>query len=112
MDALRRGSSRNHKRFSVQKIVSYQEDGKNFLTLTVDLGLGGMRIKTHSTLPAGDRQPFNVVLGTDSIRVTGRIVHNGTLGGRQKVAGIQFVGLSGHGMQLLKDYIGILEELQ
>lgn len=112
MDAGRRRSNRNHKRYSVQKIVSYQEDGKNFLTLTVDLGLGGMRIKTHSTLPAGDRQPFDLVLGTDSIRVLGRIVHNGTLRGRQNVAGIQFMGLSDHERQLLKDYLGNLEGLQ
>lgn len=112
MDAPRGRSNRNHKRYSVQKIVAYQEDGKNFLTLTVDLGLGGMRIKTHSTLPAGKYQPFNLVLGSDSVRVTGRIVHNGTLRGRQKVAGIQFMGLSRHGRQSLKDYLGTLEELQ
>lgn len=112
MDAPRRRSNRNHKRYSVQKIVSYQEDGKNFLTLTVDLGLGGMRIKTHSSLPAGKRRPFKLVLGTDSIRVAGRIVHNGTLLNRQKVAGIQFMGLSRQGRKLLKDYLGTLEELQ
>lgn len=112
MDAPRRRSNRNHKRYSVQKIVSYQEDGKNFLTLTVDLGLGGMKINTHSTIPEGYRQPFDLVLGTDSIRVMGRIVHNGPLRGGQKVAGIQFMGLLGHERQLLKDYLGNLEELQ
>lgn len=94
----------------MQKIVSYREDGKNFLTLTLDLGLGGMRIKTHSSLPARKRQPFNLVLGTDSIRVMGRIVHNGTLRGKQKVAGIQFMGLSPHERKSLKDYLGTLEE--
>jgi hypothetical protein len=112
MDAPRRGSNRNHKRYSVQKIVSYQEDAKNYLTVTVDLGLGGMKIKTHSTLPAGKRQPFNLFLGADSIRTTGRIVHNGTLRGRQKVAGIQFMGLSRQGRKLLEDYLGTLEEAQ
>ncbi len=109
MDAPCRHSNRNHKRYLVQKIVSYQEYGKNFLTLTVDLGLGGMKIKTHSTLPTGKCQPFNLVLGIDSIRVPGRIVHNETLPGKQKVAGIQFMGLSRHGRQLLKDYLGTLE---
>ena len=96
----------------MQKIASYQEDGLNFLTLTVDLGLGGMKIKTHCSLPAEEDRTFNLFLGNHSIQFRGKIVHNGNLPGKQKVAGIQFMGLSRHGRKLLKDYLGTLEDLQ
>jgi len=54
---------RAHPRYLVHKIVSYTHGGKDFLTLTVDLGLGGMRINTHFPLPKDEFLNFRLVLG-------------------------------------------------
>ena len=54
---------RSHQRYPINKIISYRHKCKHFLTLTLDLGLDGMKIKTHRYLPEGEYLDFKLVLG-------------------------------------------------
>jgi hypothetical protein len=83
------------KRYPVHKVVSYTHGQKQLLTLTVDLALGGMKIKTHEKLPKNERLNFNMVLGTKSISPEERVVYSKSLPGKQRVSGIQFLGFPG-----------------
>jgi hypothetical protein len=102
---------RSHPRYPLNKIVSYCHEGESLLTLTLDLGLGGMKIKTHLPLPKDKRLEFKLVLGTDSISPKGRIAYSRFIPGHQMVSGVEFIELSEREQVLLENYLGTLEEL-
>lgn len=101
---------RLHQRYQGHKIVSYIHGQKHLLTLAVDLGMGGMKIKTDYTLPKNERLRFTMVLGNGSISSKGRIVYSRTLSGGQHVSGIQFLGLSRRDSALLRTYLTAVKE--
>ena len=94
---------RSHQRYSIPKIASYRHEGKSFLTLTMDLGLGGMKIKTPHKLPEGEQLDFKLVLVNDSISLKGKVVYSGSLRDRESVSGVQFIRVSERAHSLLKD---------
>jgi hypothetical protein len=101
---------RIHPRYPVQKIASYQYRGKDHLTLTVDLGLGGMKIRTHERLSEEEHLDLRLVLGRDSIRMRGRIVYSQFLPEKAGVSGVQFVEISDQSQTALADYLGTLDQ--
>lgn len=103
--------TRGHRRHSVHRIASYRHGGKRFLTVTLDLGLGGMKIRTHHYLPEGEHLDFRLVLGSESIWLRGRIVYSRILSDQESVSGVEFVELSGQDHAALQDYLSTLEEL-
>lgn len=103
---------RGYPRYPVQRIASYHYGGRRFLTLTLDLGLGGMKIKTNYHLPEGEHLDFKLVLGDRSIWVKGRIAYSGFFTDKQSVSGVQFVELSSQADTILRDYIANSEELR
>ena len=100
---------RSHPRHSVQKIVSYQHEDRSVLTLTLDLGLGGMKIKTQDPLPRGQCLDFKLVLGAGSISPVGRIAYSRVLPNQQVVSGIHVIELSKEDHALLGNYLATLE---
>jgi hypothetical protein len=101
---------RAYARFHVNKIVSYVHGGKQLLTVTMNLSIGGMKIKTHQKLPKNERLNFTLVLGKDSISTEGRVVYSRTLSGKQEVSGIQILGLARRNCALLRAFLSALEE--
>jgi len=101
---------RSHPRYPVQKIASYHYEGRSFLTLTLDLGLGGMKIRTHQFLSEDERLHFKLVLGRNSIWLKGRIAHSLYLPDRQSVSGIQFIEVSQGDRVLLENYLSTLNQ--
>ncbi len=100
---------RNHPRYPVQKIASYNYGGRSFLTLTLDLGMGGMKIKAHHDIPEDECLAFKLVLGERPIFPKGRIVYSRFLADTGSVSGIQFVEISQSDRNLLNDYLGALK---
>jgi hypothetical protein len=101
---------RHYPRYGLQKIVSDKRREKHFLTLTLDLAMGGMKIKTHHSLPEDERLSFKLIVGDNSIWLRGRIAYSGMLPGKQRVSGIQFIDLSTEDYALLQRYLTTMEE--
>ena len=101
---------RAYARYTVSKIVSYDHRDKEFLTVTTNLAMGGMKIKTHFKLPKNERLKFKMILGTKSISPEGRIVYSRTLPNKNRVSGIQFLGLSRRDSALLRAYLAAVKE--
>jgi len=96
---------RSYPRYQLHKIVSYTLRGKELLTVTMDLGMGGMKIKTHHALPKNERLKFKMVLGNNSIFLEGRVVYSESFSDEQSVSGIQFIELSTENSALLQKYL-------
>ena len=101
---------RSYPRYQLHKIVSYTLRGKELLTVTMDLTMGGMKIKTHYKLPKNERLKFKMILGTKSISPEGRVVYSRTLPDKERVSGIQFLGLSRRDSALLRAYLTAVKE--
>ncbi len=101
--------SRGHPRYPVPKIASYCYHDRQFLTLTQDLGLGGMKIKTPHQLPEGEHLTFKLLLVNGSISLKGKIIYSRFLPDNESVSGVQFMGLSARAQSLLKDCLDSLE---
>ncbi len=102
---------RNHPRFEVRRLVSYHHSGKRFLTLTLDLALGGMKIETPSHLPEGEQVDVRIVLENRSIWLKGRTVYSHLLSDTMNVSGIQFLDVPEEDRVLLEDYLNRLHHL-
>jgi len=101
---------RIHPRYAVQKIISYRYKRKRYLTLTLNVGLGGVKIKTHCRVPGGKHLDLDLVLGSTSIGLKGRTVYSDLLPGGQMVSGVQFTEMSGQGQSMLRGYLSTLEQ--
>jgi hypothetical protein len=101
---------RSYPRYQVHKVVSYAHGQKQFLTLTIDLALGGMKIKTHEKLPKNEWLNFKMVLGKNSISLEGRVMYSRNLAGGQRMSGIQFHRLTRRDSALLRAYLSALKE--
>jgi c-di-GMP-binding flagellar brake protein YcgR len=101
---------RAYPRHKVHKIVTYTYREKQLLTVTVDLGMGGMKIKTHYKLPIDESMNFKIVLGDNSISSEGRIVCSKMVSDTGRVSGIQFLRLSRRDSALLGAYLSGVEE--
>ncbi|MBW2056051.1 MAG: PilZ domain-containing protein [Deltaproteobacteria bacterium] len=88
------GLRRSHPRPELQRIVSYFHRGKRFLTVTLNLGLGGMKIRTPYHIPECRNLGFRLVLAGQSIRLRGKVVYSRLLSDHETVSGVQFLGLS------------------
>ncbi len=102
--------ARGYPRYPVHKIVLYKYRGRQFLTLTLDLAMGGMKIKSRRHLQGDKLLQFKLVLGENSIWLKGRIVYSGFVSDKQRVSGIQFTELSPNDYGLLQRYLATLEE--
>lgn len=101
--------ARNYPRYGVHKIVSYARGAEKLLTLTLDLGLGGMKIKACHRMAKDEQLIFKLVLGNRSIELKGRIVYSRVLPRDERVAGVQFTKLSAEDFSLLQKYLANLE---
>jgi hypothetical protein len=81
------------------------------LTLTLDLGLGGMKIDTSNRLPKGQFLNFKLVLRADSIWPKGRIAYSKVHLGNRNLSGVQFVELSSEDCISLQKCLAFQEEL-
>ena len=107
MLSLRR---RVYPRYPVHEIVSYHYEDRSVLTLTLDLGLGGMKIKTHDSLPKDESLKVKLVLGLNSIWLEGSVVYSQLTPDLEVVSGIRFIKVSKADHVSLQNYLADLEE--
>jgi hypothetical protein len=84
--------------------------GKKYLALTLNLGLDGMKIKTCHDIPDSERLDMELVMGTDSIRLKGRIVENLVSPNGGNLIGVQFIEVPEHDRDLLQDYLASVNQ--
>jgi hypothetical protein len=85
--------------------VSYHHSGKQFLTVTLDLGIDGMRIDTHYHIPTDETIHFKLILGDTSIWSRGRVVQSELLPGNRTVSQIEFTSISDENLTALREYL-------
>ena len=102
--------SSDRSRHAVRKIVSYCYEGKQYLTLTHDLGLDGMSVENSHPLSKGERLNVRLILGKQSIRLKGRAVESRLLSGMRVVSDIRFTGVSYKSRRLLQNCLETLGE--
>jgi len=103
---------RVHSRYTIHKIVSYGYGAGGFLTLTADLGVGGMKIATSQFLPRNGRFVFLITLGTKTIQAGGRVVHTRLVSMQESVAGIEFTDISTKDRALLQKFLGTMADVE
>ena len=102
----KRGHERRaYPRYEIPTIVSYAHRQKQLLTSTLNLSMGGMKIKAHQVLPKNEEVDFTIVLEGKSIASSGRVIYNKVLRGDQRISGIQFLGLSRRASLLLREHL-------
>ena len=92
-------------RHTLRNVVSYHHGGKQFLTVTLDIGIDGMRIDTHYQIPTDETLYFKLVLGSTSIWSRGRVVRSEFLPGNRTVSHIEFTSISDENLTALREYL-------
>ena len=102
--------TRIYPRYPLRRVVSYHHAGKRFLTLTLDLGVDGMKIETHCHLPDDEELSFKLVLGDNHIASKGRVVRSELLPRRRTVSDIEFTELTERNLAILQKYLTTIKE--
>ncbi len=102
--------TRSHPRYAVPKVVFCSNGVRRFLTLTLNLGLGGMKIETDDSLSKGEHFDIQLFLGRDSILPKGKVAYSGFLSDSQSVSGIEFMELSSRDYRLLQRCLAAIAE--
>ena len=105
------GERRTHQRYPVKQIVSCDRAGKRFLTVTLDVGLGGMKIKTPHSLQKDEMLDMKLVLKHHSVCLRGRAVYSCLFSHEESISGIQLTQISERDLLKLHDYFRALDEL-
>ena len=102
--------ARRYPRYPVRRLACYSYGGKRFLTVTVNLGLGGMMVDLSHYLPEDEQMDIQLVLGRHSIWPKVRRVHCRWCPERSYISGFQFINLSEQDQALLKEYLATVED--
>lgn len=103
---------RNYPRLSVSHPVLYFTDiyPRPNVASTLDLSLGGTRIKIPYSLMAGERLEIAIAIRPHAIRCRGKTIHVLWLEKGKMEAGIQFEELSGQDKLYLSQYLSYVTE--
>ena len=101
---------RRHPRYPVRRLACYNYGDKRFLTVTINLGMGGMMLDISHYVPENEEMDIQLVLGRNSIRPRVRRVHCGLSSEKSYVSGFQFIDLSEKDQILLKEYLATVED--
>jgi len=100
--------ARSHPRYSVRKLAAYNYRGKRFLTVTLNLGLGGMMVDTTHYLPGDEDLDIQLALERNCISPKGRVVHSRLVSERHYISGFQFIQVPEQDQSSLKNYLATL----
>jgi PAS domain S-box-containing protein len=95
--------ARSHPRYAVHNFVSYCYECDRFLTVALNLGLGGLKIQTYHFLPKEEQLDLRLVLGRNSIWLKGRSVYSQLLSEGRYISGLRFVEVSEQDQYFLED---------
>ncbi len=101
--------ARRYPRYPVRRLASYSYGGKRFLTVTINLGLGGMMVDLSHYLPENEQMDIQLVLGRNSIWPKVRRVHCRLRSERSYISGFQFIEISEQDQRLLEEYLTTVE---
>jgi PAS domain S-box-containing protein len=96
---------RRHRRYPVRRIVSCQNGRRKFLTLTVNLSLGGMKIEIPYPLGTNETLKSELVLDRKAIPSEGRVVYSYSDLTGQGFAGIEFAEMAQEDRKVLKRFL-------
>lgn len=94
---------RKFKRFYASTILIYQKNGEHRVSKTINLSLGGAKIRTHSPLNPDQCLDLILILGNKSCKLSGEIVYSKEKRG-DFYSGVKFKDLSPSNRKLLQDY--------
>lgn len=97
--------ARRYPRYPTRRLASYSYEGKRYLTVTINLGLGGMMADLSHYLPENEQMDIQLVLGRRSIWPKVRRVHCRLRSERSYISGFQFIQISEKDQTLLKEYL-------
>ena len=100
---------RKFRRFLNSSLMIFTTNGNEKVTKTVDLSMGGIKIRTKDPLSREDLITLILVLGNKAIKAKGDIIYS-TREGEQPLfySGIKFIDFSASHRESLKDYLSSL----
>ena len=103
---------RKFRRFLNTSLIIFTTNGNEKVTKTVDLSLGGAKIRTQEPLSGDDLFSLTLVLGNQAIKAKGDVVYSTSEGERPLFySGIKFIDFSAFHRDTLKDYLSSLSTI-
>ena len=101
---------RQHKRYPASTVLIYKKNASSFVTKTVDLSLGGAKIRTEEPLISDNTYTLTLFLGDNSIHCMGDVIYSRKTGNNTPAyeAGIRFEALPPLYQNKLEEYLGDL----
>lgn len=85
---------RRHKRYELSLALAYQWGAARDTLRTVDVSLGGIKVRTDSPFPIDQSLRLTILIGNAAIKPVGKVVRSKPISGRKYDAGICFESIS------------------
>ena len=100
-----RKERRKHKRFELLNLVIYKQFEIEKITKTLNLSLGGMKMRTEFPVPLHEELEISIKLGDDIFRSQGKVIYANERKNGDYDIGVNFINSPEESLNLLKQYL-------
>jgi hypothetical protein len=100
-----RTERRKHRRFELLNLVIYKQFEIEKITKTVNLSMGGMKMRTEFPVPLHEELEISIKIGDDIFRSQGRVIYANERKDGDFDIGVNFTNSPQESLNLLKQYL-------
>ncbi len=100
-----RKERRRHRRFELINLVVYKQFEIEKITKTINLSIGGMKIRTEFPVPLHEELEISIRLGDQIFRSQGKVIYANERKDGNYDIGVNFVNAPEENLDLLSQYL-------
>ncbi len=100
-----RKERRKHKRFELLNLVVYKQFEIEKITKTIDLSIGGMKIRTEFPVPLHEELEISIRIGDEIFKSGGKVVYTNERKDGDYDIGVNFINVPEESLHLLSQYL-------
>lgn len=100
-----RTERRRHRRFELLNLVVFKQFEIEKISKTVNLSMGGMKIRTEFPVPLDEELEISIKLGEDIFRSQGKVIYANERKEGDFDIGVNFINSPEESLNLLRHYL-------
>lgn len=100
---------RRHRRFELLNLVVYKKFEIEKITKTIDLSMGGMKIRTEFPVPLHEELEITIRIGDEIFRSEGKVMYANERKDGDFDIGVNFINTSEESLNILNQYLSQCE---
>lgn len=100
-----RKERRKHRRFELLNLVVYRQFEIEKITKTINLSMGGMKMRTEFPVPLHEELEISIKIGDDIFKSEGKVIYASERKDGDYDIGVNFINAPEESLNLLSQYL-------